>query len=183
MTSNFALRQVAQVIGNGGVVAYPTESIWGLGCNPFDAAAVESLLWLKQRPIHKGLIVLVDHLPAAIAARLNTAQKKQLCDSWPGPNTWLVPNCDVFSDWITGGSDEVALRHTAHAPAAKLCTAAGGALVSTSANITGSLPCRAQWQVQKHFGSQLSAVLSGPLGNNKQPTTIRRLLTGETLRD
>jgi L-threonylcarbamoyladenylate synthase len=102
--------------------------------------------------------------------------------SWPGPNTWIFPRTAQVPDWVAGAHAGIALRVTAHEPAAALCRAWGGALVSTSANPHGSPPARSAQQALDYFGDALDGVLDGPLGGQERPTVIRDALTGAIIR-
>lgn len=169
---------------SGGVVACPTEAVWGLSCDPDNPAAVERLLELKDRPVSKGLILVAsdtDQL-AALLAGLSEAQRGKLTLSWPGPTTWLLPHRGLVPPWIHGGRDTVAVRVTAHRVLASLCRAWGGPLVSTSANPTGCQPPRSAFQVRRYFGGALDGLVPGAVGGASRPSVIRDLLTDKVLR-
>ncbi|MFZ5722150.1 MAG: L-threonylcarbamoyladenylate synthase [Pseudomonadota bacterium] len=182
--SAFQLRLAAGVLLGGGVLACPTEAVFGLSCDPYDRAAVARLLALKQRPVEKGLIVVAAHVDqlGALLAPLSPAQRRQLASGWPGPNTWLVPNHGCFPVWITGGSRLVAVRVTAHPPLRALCEAFGGPLVSTSANPGGHPPARTALGVRLRFGGRIDGIVPGDTGGARNPTAIRDLETGRTVR-
>lgn len=177
------LRQVLRAVRDGGVIAYPTEAVWGLGCDPLDRNAVMRLLKLKRRPVEKGLIVIASHFEdiEPWLQPLNEKLEERAFRTWPGPVTWLWPASPAAPPWITGGSNKIAVRLTRQPVAAALCDAAGP-LVSTSANVTGQLPARTLTEVRLRFGLELDAVLPGALGRSPRPTTIRDLLTGRTVR-
>ncbi len=183
MSSAFQLRLAAHQLHKGDVVAYPTEAIYGLGCDPLNRRAVARLLGIKQRPLSKGLILIaagfdqlipfVNHLPEE--------QMQAVLESWPGPNTWLLPAAKSTPRWLTGGRDSIAVRVTAHPLAAGLCRAFGGAIVSTSANLSGYSPARTALEVRLRCPGT-DAILHGSTGDATQPTTIRNALTGEVIR-
>jgi L-threonylcarbamoyladenylate synthase len=183
MVSNWQIQQAARVVRNGGVIAYPTEAVWGLGCDPWHDEAVERLLALKDRPVHKGLILvaadiqqfdfLLEDLPEIWLARL--------AGSWPGPNTWLVPHQNRLPEWISGQHDSVALRVSDHPQVQALCRLTGP-LVSTSANPAGRPAARSRLRVEQYFPRQLDKVLGGTLGGRKNPSLIRDLITGDVIR-
>lgn len=178
------LRRLARLLRAGGVVAYPTEAVFGLGCDPLDPGAVDRLLAIKGRAAAKGLILIgadFEQLRPYLA-RLTPAQQARLQESWPGPVTWLVPAGAATPDWLTGGRDTLAVRVTAHAPAAALCRAFGGALVSTSANRSGGVPARTALRSRLIFGSALDGVLHGPVAGLARPTEIRDLRSGAIIR-
>ncbi|HNE27004.1 MAG TPA: Sua5/YciO/YrdC/YwlC family protein, partial [Pseudomonadales bacterium] len=143
-TKTFHLQRAVSVLHSGGVIAYPTEAVWGLGCDPHNEEAVTQLLALKQRNWRKGVILIAADV-AQLAPYLRGLPEEKLAvlhASWPGPNTWLVPNNGAAPAWITGGRSTLAVRVTAHPLAAALCKQFGGALVSTSANRAGKKPAR-----------------------------------------
>jgi L-threonylcarbamoyladenylate synthase len=167
-----------------GVIAYPTEAVWGVGCDPFCETAVEQLLQMKQRDWRKGVILVAANMEQ-FEMYLHGMDEKTLQTlraSWPGPNTWLVPNNGAAPDWITGGRDTLALRVTAHPVVTALCKRFGGALVSTSANPAGKSPARSLLDVRRYFGNQLDAVVPGALGGLKNPTQILNVISGEICR-
>ena len=175
------------ILRAGGVIAYPTEAVWGLGCDPGNEAAVLKLLALKQRPVEKGMILVaadVSQLDGWI--RLDTladAQRQAVLDGWPGANTWIVPAGPRTPRWITGTHDGVAVRVSAHPLVRALCEAWGGPLVSTSANRAGEAPARSRAQLDPALLARLDGLLPGDTGGLAQPTRIRIAATGQVLRD
>lgn len=171
-------------IKNGGIIAYPTEAVFGLGCDPRDPLAVTRLLAIKHRPVSKGLILVaarraqldpwLQPLPAGLEQRLQR--------DWPGPTTWLVPAADDCPNWLTGQHSTLAVRVSAHPLVQALCERLGGALVSTSANISHQRPARSILEVQLRFAADIDYILGGPLGGLQQPTTIRDLASGRIVR-
>jgi L-threonylcarbamoyladenylate synthase len=182
------IRIAASAIKSGGIVAYPTEAVWGLGCDPFNPRAVDRLLQIKQRPLHKGVILLAADFAQVenLLTHLSAEQIAILKASWPGPVTWLIPNTGSknkkIPEWICGQYPAFALRVTNHPIAAALAKAVGGPIVSTSCNPSNQLPAKTIHQVHKYFPSQLDAILAGNLGKNKNPSEIRDLLTGKIIR-
>ncbi|MEZ5568408.1 MAG: Sua5/YciO/YrdC/YwlC family protein [Halioglobus sp.] len=174
----------AKVLAAGGVIACPTEAVWGLSCEPFARAAVERLLQLKQRPVSKGLILLAacEAQVEFLLEDLPRPQRATLRESWPGPVTFLVPHRGRVPAWVTGGHDSVAVRVSDHPGMVALCRAYGGPVVSTSANPGGSPPARTHFRVRRYFGDQLDYVLPGRLGGSGRPTVIRDLNSGEIIR-
>jgi L-threonylcarbamoyladenylate synthase len=172
-------------LGAGGIVACPTEAVWGLGCNPADIAAFERLFALKQRPPEKGvLLVAADFLqlaPYIDASSVPDAALARVHASWPGPHTWIFPRAAGVPPWIAGGHAGIAVRVTAHPVAAALCRAFGAALVSTSANRHGEPPARDAAEVEAMFGGAVS-ILNGPTGGLERPTPIRDAISGAYLR-
>ncbi len=180
MRSRRHLARAARVLRRGGIVAYPTEYCYGLGCDPMNRTAVRRLLRLKRRSVRKGLLLI-----AADVMQLEPYVEKfppRALATWPGPHTWLLPVKAGIPGWITGRHDRIAVRVTAHPPAAALCRAAGGALVSTSANRAGERPARSYREVLRRLGKELDLVLPGRVGNAPAPTPIRDAVTGELVR-
>lgn len=168
---------VAQ-LNSGGVIAYPTEGVWGLGCDPFDEVAVLRILHLKKRPVEKGLILVaagIDQI-AALLAPLTPAERATVLATWPGPTTWLLPDpAQLVPAWIKGKFVTVAVRVSAHPGVVQLCRAFGGPLVSTSANPADAPPATSRLRVLTWFGAELDYVVPGRLGGQRGPSTIREL--------
>jgi L-threonylcarbamoyladenylate synthase len=182
--SPWKLRQAAHIINTGGVIAYPTEAVYGLGCDPLNREAVYRLLALKRRAPDKGLILIaasLDQLQPFVAP-LSTEERATLNATWPGPVTWLLRPGAGAPPWITGAHDSIAVRVTGHPLARDLCKAAGHALVSTSANPAGKLPAKSALAVRCYFPSQLDFILCGALGGLAKPTEIRDLTSGAVIR-
>ncbi|MFB4203294.1 MULTISPECIES: L-threonylcarbamoyladenylate synthase [Arhodomonas] len=183
MDVRFRHRLAAAVLDGGGVIAYPTEAVYGLGCDPWQAPAVARLLELKDRPVEKGLILI-----AADTGQLRdwvtpeALGDPQVNATWPGPVTWILPATGEAAPWITGGRPRIAVRITDHADAAALCRAFGGPLVSTSANPGGAGPARNALRVRTYFDGDVDLVLGGPTGGRARPTTMLRWPDGGVVR-
>jgi len=168
----------------GKVIAYPTEAVYGLGCDPANETAVRHLLALKNRSPQAGLILLADSIECLapfvqpVAEELLEAALK----TWPGPVTWLFPRADGVPDWLAGKHPTVAVRVTAHAVCRALCSAFGGAIVSTSANPGGAVPAVTPGEVEHYFGDGIAGVVQGSLGGFSKPSEIRDLVTGAVVR-
>ena len=185
--ANFASGSLASVVAAlraGGVVAYPTEAVFGLGCDPRALPALARIARLKQRPTDLGYILVADDL-GELAPYLDPLEPElaaRVAASWPGPVTWIWPAAPGVPDALTGGRDTLAVRVTAHPETRALCRAFGGALVSTSANRHGHAPARSAAEVQTMFGDALDAVLDAPCGGDARPTEIRDARSGAVLR-
>ena len=182
--TSLTITQAAGVLNNNGVIAYPTEAVWGLGCDPFSATAVSRILAMKRRKPSMGLILIAADIKqlSPFLSGLSQSQLEQLKAHWPGPQTWLVPNNLVAPPWVTGERDTLAVRVTDHPVAAALCRTFGGPLVSTSANPHGFFPAKSLLKVNLYFRKQLDYVVPGLLGKSEKPTPIKNLITGETIR-
>lgn len=175
MAGSPAIRKAAATLRAGGLVAYPTEGVWGLGCDPLDPDAVARLLLLKTRSASAGLILIAatrNQLDPWLD-RIDAALRRKVMATWPGPVTWLLPAAEWVPHWITGGRETLAVRVTAHAQSAALCRAAGGPIVSTSANRRGRPPAHSAVQVRRWFGGELDFILGGATGGLPGPTEIR----------
>lgn len=178
------LRAAVRAIRAGGLIAYPTEAVFGLGCDPLDRQAVERLMALKRRPVHKGLILIAADIAQLepFLQPLTNWDLDQLAATWPGPHTWLIPARTTTPRWLRGRHATLAVRVTAHPLAAALCRACGHPLVSTSANLSGRPPARTALAVRRQLGRALDCVLAGPTGGAIRPTEIRDLRSGRPFR-
>ncbi len=174
----------AAALRRGGVIAYPTEAVWGLGCDPDNDEALARLLRLKSRDPAKGVILVAGHLEqfAPWLKGLPFELHAPLVASWPGPNTWLVPDNGRSHALVRGGHDRVALRVSDHPLVVALCEAFGGPIVSTSANRASEPPAMSLEAVREIFGHDLDAILEGELGGLDRPSVIRDLVSGRVLR-
>lgn len=183
---DLSLEHAAAALARGGVVVYPTEAVWGIGCDPFDHAAVLRLLAIKRRPVDKGVIVLAASIAQLDALIDWDALPLERVDavraSWPGPSTWAMPASAAVPAWIRGDHASVALRVSAHPQARALCEAFGGPIVSTSANLAGQPPAFQRDQLDRALLALADGVCAGETGGLAAPTPIRVALTGEVLR-
>lgn len=177
--------QCLEALRQDAVIAYPTEAVFGLGCNPDSESAVMQLLALKQRPVEKGLILIADSFsqlePYVAEQELSVTQKERMFASWPGPVTWVLPARPQTPRWLTGRFDSLAVRVSDHPLVKMLCAEFGKPLVSTSANRSGEPPCRSASEALAQFGCNFP-VLLGETGGRSNPSEIRDVLTGEQIR-
>jgi L-threonylcarbamoyladenylate synthase len=167
-------RRIAAHLRRGGLIAYPTESCYGLGCDPDCRVAVQRLLRLKRRPQSKGLIVIAAtyRQVARYLRSLTPFDQRRLADAGAHATTYLMPAHPSAPRWLRGSHDSLAVRLTAHREAWSLCRGLGHALVSTSANRSGQRPAKTFAQCVQLFGSKV-LVLPGRVGSRKKPSTIR----------
>lgn len=184
MPTRLQLDLACHVLAAGGVIAYPTEAIWGLGCEPLNAHACRRVLALKRRPGAKGFILIASDFAQVtpFLAHISKPRLRPALDTWPGPATWLLPAAAWVPAHLTGGRDTLAVRVTAHPVAAALCAAYGGPIVSTSANVSGRAPARTALQVLRRFGQSVDYLLPGAVGGLTRPTPIRELLSNRLVR-
>lgn len=182
------LLKAADVIARGGVVAYPTEFCFGLGCDPRQPKALAKVLRIKRRDRAMGMILIAANVvqltpflhPDIFAADRSLLDEAE--QTWPGPVSWLLPAHPGVHHMVRGDHEKLAVRVTAHHLAARLCLAAGMALVSTSANAHGQPPARTAAQVDLIFGDAVDYVLSGRVGSAAGPSELREAGTGRILR-
>ena len=168
----------------GEVIAYPTEAVYGLGCDPTNESAVRKLLLLKDRHESAGLVLIASDF-SQLKPWISDVEDhliEKAMQTWPGPVTWLFPRAAKVADFVAGQHSTIAVRITAHQPSRDLCKAFGSALISTSANPTSAEPARSAEQVQKYFGSRLAGIVAGQLGSGGKPSEIRDLVSGNIIR-
>jgi len=178
-----SVRSIAAHLRCGGLIAYPTEYCYGLGCDPRNRNAVQRLLKLKQRPQHKGLILIAGKY-AQLAPYLQPrtpAEQIALKNDGAQAITCLMPVKPSVPRWLRGAHNTLAVRLTAHHEAAMLCNALNMAFVSTSANRSGAKPARTYAQCSRLFGKHVW-VLRGKVGKRKKPSTIRAWADGKIVR-
>jgi L-threonylcarbamoyladenylate synthase len=183
MTSPFSIKRAADILLGGGVIAYPTEGVYGLGCIPGDPDAVMRILEIKSRSVTAGLILLspdyalLEQWLAPDKRELKAIQKKS-----NHPITWVVTANPATPDWLTGGRPTLAIRISTHPVVHALCAATGSALVSTSANLSGRPAARSALMARKSLGSSVDYVVSGPLGHAPGASEIRVAQDNRVLR-
>ncbi|WP_027009630.1 L-threonylcarbamoyladenylate synthase [Conchiformibius kuhniae] len=167
----------------GGIVAYPTESCYGLGGLPHRADALRKILRLKQRPQHKGLIVIADKLSrlTPYLRPLSPTTQARLQNIWPAPATYLLDAGNVLPALRGRRRKQLAVRIPDHTGARRLCRMLGNALISTSCNRSGRKPCKTAREVRRQFGCRIH-IIRGRTGNRKQPSTIIEWQSGQKLR-
>jgi L-threonylcarbamoyladenylate synthase len=178
------IREAVRRLGEGGVIAYPTETVFGLGCDPFNAQAVLRVLDLKQRSIEQGVILIASdfaHLEPLLLP-LSVTIRNRILETWPGPVTWALPCLPEIPAWLRGSHRSLAVRLTSHPLARTLCAAWNGPLVSTSANRHGKHPATSALGVRMAFDDELDYILHGKAAGAGKPSEIRDGITGRVLR-
>lgn len=177
------LHQAVRVFHAGGVFAYPTEAVYGLGCDPLDEAAVQRLLAIKGRPVDKGLILLGANLEQLSPfIQLSTRDYQRLSNDWPIATTLLIEASPLTPPWIRGNHAKVAVRVSAHPVASALAKACGSPIVSTSANRSGLPACRHGFQVAKQLGDDIDFIVTGQCDVRARPSTIIDFDSGKVMR-
>ena len=175
----------AKALKAGQIIAYPTEGVWGLGCDPSNRSAMTRLAELKQRPLEKGVILIaadlsqVEYLLAPLAADMRATAE----NLWPGFVTCLLPDlAGQVPEWIRGRHTSVAVRVSRHPPVEALCRAFGGPIVSTSCNPSGRPPARSNLEARRYFNATVTRYMMGETGKSRGPSPILDLRTGKYLR-
>jgi L-threonylcarbamoyladenylate synthase len=182
--SGWRTNHLVSLVRKGGVIAYPTEGVWGLGCLPESLPAVTRILGLKDRSWEQGLILvgasIEQFYPYLVG--LSSDALDELHSVWPGPVTYLLPDNGYCPLWIKGKHNTVALRVSDHPVVKGLCDRLASPLVSTSANPAGRIPARNSLQVRKYFPSGIDIIVHGNLGGYGGASEVRNLVTGSIVR-
>jgi L-threonylcarbamoyladenylate synthase len=178
------IREAVRHIATGGVIAYPTETVYGLGCDPFNGGAVLRLLELKQRNISQGVILIASHFEQleSLLLPVSSVAKNRIMKSWPGPVTWTLPCLPETPSWLCGKHTSLAVRVTSHPVAAALCDEWGGPLVSSSANIHGKHPATSPLALRRAFNGYLDYILHDTDNSSGKPSVIRDGISGKIIR-
>ena len=180
------MERVLKALNEGEVIAYPTEGVFGIGCDPDNPEAIKKLLDIKQRPVEKGLILIAASyqqlLPYIDESQLSQRQLEHIHRSWPGPVTWVMPASSKVSEYVSGQFDSVAVRVTDHPLVQELCQAFDKPITSTSANLTGQPPCMTTQEVEQQLGHTSVVILTGNTGGRVNPSEIRDAKTLAILR-
>lgn len=181
---DYRIRLAASTLWEGGVIAYPTEGVWGLGCLPDREEAIERILDIKRRAPEKGLILVAATMEQLepFMGDLPGHARRAMAETWPGPVTWVVPAAPDVPEQLTGGRETIAVRVSDHPVVQALCRAADSALISTSANRSGQPPAINARQARLRFGLEVDEVVPGRVGGLDGPTEIRDALSGNILR-
>jgi len=188
MSSHWQIRYAANIIRQGGVIAYPTESVYGLGCDPTNLDALSHLLALKQRPYQKGLIMVASRLEqvAPFLEPLSENIQTQIKTAIGQHITWLLPANDNVSELLCGkfpgGVKKVAIRITSFPLIKQLCDNLNSPIISTSANLSGKHMTYSPLQIRLQFKDKLDWILPGQLGQQKTPSEIRDAINGTVIR-
>jgi len=182
MASDFSIRHAAHIIKHGGIIAYPTDTIYGLGCDPFNPCAVKKINTIKQRPLNKQFILLAGHINQVRSLILiNEKQEKKITasseaiswivDASPGAPAWLVSECNTLTIRISQQND-----------VQRLCRALGHAIISTSANLSGKTPAKNGFELHKYFHHKVDKILLSNKTQLSKPSKIIRLCDNQIIR-
>lgn len=174
---------IKQLLTHGGIIAYPTEAVYGLGCDPFNETAVKKLLAIKQRSIGKGLILIAADYSQIEDLIIPGDNIEAIKKTWPGPNTWVFPATNKVPKWITGDFNSIAVRITNHPIAKKLCEEFQKPIVSTSANLSNEPPVKTWQALNPNILNQIDYVIKADVGKEINPSIIRDAVSGRLLRN
>lgn len=179
-----SLRRATTALHAGGVIAYPTEAVFGLGCDPHNDTALARIIDIKGRAAHKGFILIAGALDQLLPylAPVQPQWQTQFDVVWPGPVTMVVPCAPGASELLSGGRETLAVRVSDHPVVQQLCALFGGPIVSTSANFSGQEPCRDTASATQLFGSSIDVIVDGMVGTLDEPTRIVDVRSGQRLR-
>ncbi len=182
--SPFRVQRAVETLQAGGLLAYPTEAVWGLGCDPDNSAALARLLQLKRRSPDKGLILVADNKEQLRPwlGELSTEEWQRLGRQTAHPTSWIAPCNPDIDPLLSGGRSTLCVRVSAHPLVKQLCAAWAGPIVSTSANPSGRPPARSAAQARGYFASAVDYYLAGKLGGASSVSEIRYIDNGETVR-
>ena len=179
------LLYASRIIRNGGLVACPTESVFGLDCDPNNSAAIKKLIRIKKRSANKGFILVASSLNQLqpFISTLTKKQEEKVIHMNDSPITWIVPAKKDINTNLSGGRETIAIRITQHPILRQLCDSLCSALISTSANPTDMSPAKSVVQVEEYFGASVDYIIDDKLGECQNPSEIRDLLTDEVIRE
>ncbi|MDP8033878.1 Sua5/YciO/YrdC/YwlC family protein [Pasteurella atlantica] len=176
----YSFEQIIEQFNQNKVIAYPTEAVFGLGCNPNSEQAIRALLKLKNRPEEKGLILLASDpkflVPYIDETKLTKIEWQRFYHIDEQPITWIMPAKSSVPHYLTGKFDTIAVRLCKLFAISELCNATQSAITSTSANLSEMPPCRTINEVQQQFGKQFP-ILNAPTGGKTNPSEIRDIFT------
>jgi len=183
MASEFAIRYAVHCVRQGGIIAYPTETVYGLGCDPLCAEAVNEINSLKGRDPGKGLIIIASRL-AQLDSLIDVSGRNQRAAivGEHEATSWIVPAKDTAPEWITAGHHTIAIRVSSHPLVMRLCDQLGHALVSTSANPAGQKPALNALQLHRYFDGLIDSMLVSNHNCSGKPSHIRELKSRQLLR-
>ena len=180
------MTKVFNIFQLGGVIAYPTEAVFGLGCDPDNPEAIKKLLSIKKRPVEKGLILLASNftqlMPYLDMSQLSPAQIETILSRWPNGITQVLPANPAILSLLTGCFTTIAVRITDQSDVAALCEQTGKPIVSTSANLSGNEPARTWQTLDAKLVPMIDYVVKGDTLAYLQPSKIINGLTGEIFR-
>ncbi len=164
----------AACLRNGGIIAFPTESYYGLGVDPFSEKAVQRLFDVKMRVKAKAVLVVIPEMDSLfdLVASVPDAYARLMDVFWPGPLTLLFPAGDSVSSALLGGTGNIGIRISSNSVATAICREFGGPITATSANLSGMVPAKSAGDVVNIFGKNIDLVVDGGFSDAQAGSTI-----------
>jgi L-threonylcarbamoyladenylate synthase len=189
MASDFSIRHAAHIVKNGGIIAYPTDTIYGLGCDPYNADAVERLNVIKRRSSNKQFILLAGHINQVKDLLLFDKSEQKKITANAEPTSWVVNATPTTPEWLTRSSNKgdndnhtLTIRISKNDTVRKLCDALGHAIISTSANLSGKRPAENTFYLHKLFHSTVDKILATNKPLTSKPSKVIRLCDNHVFR-
>lgn len=182
MASNFSIRHGAHIIKSGGIIAYPTDTIYGLGCDPYNAFAVNRLNTIKQRPPHKQFILLAGSINQIIRLVVINEQQIDLIKKASMPTSWVVEANQYAPPWLVSKQNTLTVRLSQNETVKKLCQALGHVIISTSANPATRTPAKNSLELRQYFHHDIDKILATQKKLATKPSKIVRLYDNYTVR-
>jgi len=182
MPENSQIQQAVNIIRSGGIISYPTESVFGLGCDPLNETAVNRILQLKKRSVDKGLIIVASNLEQLDSYIEISTEEEQKILNEKADTTWLVKKSPLTPIWVSGKHEKVAIRVSKHPLIIKLCQSLKQPLISTSANPSGSAPATTNQQSNHYFSKNVDLYIDYQSERSGQPTQIKDITTDVIVR-
>ncbi len=182
--TRYYLSILKQVVDSGGVIAYPTEAVFGLGCRADDYQAVVRILDIKKRKEDKGFILVASNLKQIMPwiQKPNKILWDKIQKSWPGHISWAIPASADCPSWITGAHTSVVIRISQHPVVKIICDTLGYPIVSTSANISNQPALNSAIKVRKNIGKHIDLLVPGDIGKAQTPSMIYDAISGKQIR-
>lgn len=182
MASDFSIRHAAHIINHGGIIAYPTETVYGLGCDIYNPDAIEKINIIKQRPLNKQFIILVGEI-AQIRSLIEINDKeKSIIENTTEPTSWVIKASPLAPEWLTDDRNMLTIRISQNSLVKKLCHILGHGIISTSANISGKKPARTSLDLHNAFHDKVDKILVSNQKTFNKPSKIIRLCDNYVIR-
>ncbi len=183
MASSFSIRHAVHIINHGGIIAYPTDTIYGLGCDPYNQDAVEKINAIKQRPLNKQFILLAANIKQIRCLIQITKKQEASLTQNTQPTSWIIKASPAAPSWLVGDSKTLCIRISSHDEVQRLCNALGHAIISTSANLAGKKPAKNALELHHYFHHQVDKILIANKKQNSKSSKIIRLCDNKVLRN
>ena len=174
--------RLVRFIRRGGIIAYPTESCFGLGCDPKNKKEINKIIKLKKRSLNKNFILIGSSLKHfdSFTNSFNDVTKKKLFSKWPGPHTWVIKANHRCPNWLKSNS-KLALRIPSFSSCQALINSIDMAITSSSLNLSGKIPLRNYRDAYKFLPDKVK-LIKGRIGNNRNPSVIQDFKTKYIIR-